>query len=61
MMGRNEETEISYAFDALFQQIKVLKESESTLKYHNYRALENCKQEIENLFLAVKTAEGKAS
>lgn len=52
-MDRNyEDGESCYAFHLLFNQIKVLQKSETTLKHQNTTSLEKCHMEIKNLFEA---------
>lgn len=52
----NEDQESCHAFDAVFNQIKVLQTLQQKINHQNIAALEKCKKELENLFNATKAA-----
>lgn len=57
MVDTNEDQESCHAFDAVFNQIKVLQALEQKITHQNIAALEKCKKELENLFNAAKAEE----
>lgn len=56
MIDPNEDQESCYAFDAVFNHIKVLQTLQQKINRQNITALEECKKELENLFNAAKAA-----
>lgn len=55
-MYANEDQESCYAFNAVFNQIKVLQARQQQINRQNITALEKCKKELENLFNPTKAA-----